>query len=233
VGVLRSLTRVPWTRLARTRRGRWPAAGWTLLTLLASLHARAIGIGSGAAHVMRGPFGIIVVPLVAYTIVGAVLGGGGLRAATRGVVALGAPSRGAAAATVLVATFASALASALLAAIVAVVAHGPLDAPLAVDLAASVAVAFLGGAAYGTYFCAGSAIGSGAARALFLVVDWLIGAGAGFGALFTPRGHLMSLLGDQACFDISRRASSVVLVLLVVGYGAVAIRLSRRPVAGR
>jgi hypothetical protein len=227
------LTRVPVARLARTRRGRVPALGWTLLTLVASLHARSIGLGSGADHVMRGPFGFVVVPLVSYTIVGAALGGAGLRGATRGLVALGASSRAAVAATVLVAAIASAIASAILAAIVTVVAHGPIDAPLPADLVASVGVAILGGAAYAAYFCAGSAIGSGAARGLFLVVDLFLGAGAGFGALFTPRGHLMSLLGEQPCFDVSRRASSVVLALLVVVYAAVAVRLSRRPAPGR
>ena len=66
-------------------------------------------------------------------------------------------------------------------------------------------------------------------RGVFLALDWIIGAPGGFGAVFTPRGHVMSLLGGQPCFELSRRASSVILVLLMLAYLGLAVRLARRP----
>jgi hypothetical protein len=224
-----AIARVPLARLLRGRRGRLPILGWGALAIVSAALARVDGLGSGADHVMRGSFGILIVPLLSYTIVSAALGGSGLRAALRGVVAVGAAPARAALASVLLSMFASAVACAVLAALVCLIAHGPRDAPLVSDVFGSSGVAIVAGAAYAAYFCAGSAIGRGALRAVFLVVDWALGALAGFGALFTPRGHVISLLGGPPCFDLSRRASSVILVALGVAYLAMAVRLSRRP----
>jgi hypothetical protein len=172
--------------------------------------------------------GFIVIPLVTYGIVSATLGGAGLRASIRGVVALGGAPVQAALGSVLVAMAASALVCGLVAAAVCAIAHGQGDPPLSADLPASFGVAVLSGAAYSAYFGAGSAIGKGAMRGGFLVLDWLIGSGSGFGALFTPRGHVTSLLGGVPCFDLSRRASSVALVVLALAYVALTLRLARR-----
>jgi len=64
-------------------------------------------------------------------------------------------------------------------------------------------------------------------RGVFLALDFVLGAAAGFGSLFTPRAHVTSLLGGQACFELSRRASSVVLVVLALAYLGLAVRLAR------
>ena len=116
----------------------------------------------------------------------------------------------------------------VLAALVCVLAHGSQDPPLASDLPTSLWVGALGGGAYAAYFCAGSAIWKGKLRGAFLAFDWIVGSGAGFGALFTPRGHVLSLLGGVPCAEISQRASSAFLVVLLAAYAAIAVGLTRR-----
>lgn len=224
-----ALARGPLARLARTTRGWLPVVGWALLGVVGALVART-SHASGADRVLRASFGPIVLPLLAYGVVSAALGGAGLRSSVRGVVALGASPPRAALAAALVATIGSAVSAALIGVLLCVIAHGPTDPPLSADLPATFGVAFVGGAAYAAYFCAGSAIGRGAMRGGFLVLDWLLGAAEGFGAVLVPRAHVASLLGGPACFELSRRVSSVALVLLAVGGLTLAVRLSRRTV---
>ncbi len=222
------LARVPAARLLRTPRGWLPILAWTLLAIASAVVARSRGSASGADHVMRGSFAFLVLPLLSYATVGAVLGAGGLRRAIRGTVALGAEPRRAALASVGVAVVSAAVLSGLLAVLVCAVAHGSQDPPLASDLPTSLWVGALGGGAYAAYFCGGSAIGKGTMRGVFLALDWIVGAGSGFGALFTPRGHVQSLLGGPLCADISQRASSLALVAILCSYAALALLLTRR-----
>lgn len=227
--MIRALVRGPLAGVTRTRRGLIPMAGWSALAVALATVSRTTGHAGGAGHVLRGPFGGAILPLLAYGVVGAALGGAGLRRAVRGPVALGAEPARAACASALVAILSSALVGGLLAGLVCVIAHGPGDPPLASDLPATVGVALVGAAAYGAWFSAGAALGRrGGLRAVFLVLDWLLGVPGGFGALFVPRGHLTSLLGGPACFDLPRRASSVLLVGLVFAYLALTVRLGRR-----
>jgi hypothetical protein len=222
------LARIPALRLVRTRRAWLPIAAWTLLAIVIALSARARGATTGADHVMRGAFAFLVLPLVSYGVVGGVLGSTGLRGGIRGVVALGAPPRSAALASVLVAIASSAALCGALAAVVCALAHGSQDPPLALDMAASFGVAVLGGATYAAYFSVGAAIGKGSARTLLLALDWMIGGGAGAGALVMPRGHVTSLLGGPLCADLSQRSSSVMLVVLLLAYAGLAVLLVRR-----
>ena len=224
----RVLARVPALRLVRTPRAWAPILLWTVVAIVIAIAARSTGSATGASHVMRGTFAFLVLPLVTYAIVGAVLGTAGLRQGIRGVVALGAEPRQAALASVGVAVAAAMAACGVLAALVCVLAHGAHDPPLASDLPTSLWVGALGGGAYAAYFCAGAAIWKGRLRGVFLAFDWIVGGGAGFGALFTPRGHVLSLLGGVPCAELSQRASSVVLVGLLGVYAAVAVGLTRR-----
>lgn len=226
--MIRSEVRSPLARLTRTRRGWLPIAGWAALALLSALMLRGPGRIAGAEHGLRGTVGVVVIPLVTYGIVSACLGGIGLRASMRGMVALGASPVRAALASVVVAMAASAAVCGAVALLVCVIAHGPGDPPLFADAVSSLGIACIGGVAYASYFAAGSAIGKGAMRGGFLVIDWLLGASSGFGAVFTPRGHVTSLLGGALCFDLSRRTSSVLLVALALGYVALTLRLARR-----
>ena len=222
------LARVPALRVIRTPRAWLPILLWTVVALVTALAARASGSSSGADHVMRGSFSFLVLPLVAYGVVGAVVGGAGLRRGIRGVVALGAEPRRAALASVGVAVVYAAAACGALAALVCVLAHGSLDPPLGADLPTSLWVGALGGGAYAAYFCAASAIGKGRLRGVFLAFDWIVGSGAGFGALFTPRGHVLSLLGGLPCAELSQRASSLLLLGLLLAYAGLALLLIRR-----
>ena len=222
------LARIPALRLVRTPRAWMPIVLWTLLAIVIALSARARGATTGSDHVMRGAFAFLVLPLVAFGVVGAVLGRSGLRGGIRGVVALGAAPRRAALASVVVAMASSAALCGILAAVVCALAHGSQDPPLAIDMAVSLGVAALGGGTYAAYFSAGAAIGKGNARTVLLALDWIIGGGAGAGALVTPRGHVTSLLGGPLCADLSQRSSSVMLVVLLLAYAGLAVLLVRR-----
>lgn len=221
-----TLTRAILGRLGRNRRGLLAAGAWAGLALASALRLR--GAATGADDALRRFFPLVVLPLLVYAIVSATFGGRGLRPSLRGYVALGAAPARAGLVALAVATAVSALASAVVAVAVCVIAHGPGDAPLVADVPLTFVSAFLGGAAYAAYFSAGSAFGSGALRGFFLAADWVIGSAAGFGALFTPRGHVASLFGGIRCFDLSRRASSVMLLVLTVGFFLLGSRLARR-----
>ncbi|MDR5382612.1 hypothetical protein RHO70_25865, partial [Salmonella enterica subsp. enterica serovar Typhimurium] len=96
--------------------------------------------------VMRGVFGVAVLPLLTYGIVSASLGGMGLRPALRGLLALGTQPSRAALSLVLFPMAASALLGAVVSVLVSVIAHGPGDAPLTSDLPATFGVTFAAGA---------------------------------------------------------------------------------------
>jgi hypothetical protein len=202
--------------VVRSRRAWGPVAGWALFAMLSALGSRVFGAASGADHVLRGAFGGIALPLLAFSIVSAFVHGGSLAESARGFLSLGASRREAAIATTLLALGLAAIASAVLAALVCVLAHGPADAPLASDALSAFGVAWLGGGAYAAWFLLGSLARRGALRSLLLVVDWALGMSQGPGAWLTPRAHLASLLGGPPCFELSRRGSSLALVGLTV-----------------
>ena len=222
------LARVPALRLLRTPRSWLPIAAWAALGIVSAIIAGLSGSTNGADHVMRGPFGFLVMPLVAYAVVGATLGRSGLRQGIRGVVALGAQPRSAALASVGVAIVISAVLAGVLGALMCGVAHGAQDPPLAGDLTTSLWVGALGGGAYGAYFSLGSAIGKGWMRGVFLALDWIIGSGAGVGALLTPRGHVHSLLGGPLVAEVGQRTSCLLLIVLLFAFAAGAVALTRR-----
>lgn len=227
--MMMALARVPLARLARTRRTWLVIGAFALVALVSALLVRAHGQTSGADHVMRGTFGRFVFPLLEFAIVGATVGPLGLRRGVRGIVGLGASPRRAAFVTALVAAAACALVGALLAAVVCALAHGPADPPLGADLFASTWIGALGGAAYGAYFAAGSAIGKrGTVRGVFLAADFIIGSGHSLGAALVPRGHVVALLGGPLVADLSQRASSIALLVLVAAWLGFAVLVSRR-----
>lgn len=224
------LARQPIARLTRSRRAWAVVAGWAALAIVSAVVVRANGETSGADHVLRGGFSRFMFPLLTYAIVGAIVGGAGMRKSIRGIVGLGAKPRSAAVATALVAAAACAIVGGVLFAAVCLAAHGPADPPLGRDLFASTWIGALGGAAYGSFFAAGSSFGrGGGGRGVFLAADFIVGGAAGAGAMLTPRGHLLSLLGGPPCADVSQRASSVMLVGIALASLAIVAALSRRP----
>lgn len=216
VPLTRLLVRAGFVQLARTPRAWTSAALWTAFAVVAAFVAKSGGVTSGASHVMRGSFADFVVPFVAFSVVGGAVGEGGLARSVRGFELLGARPRDAGLARALVAVGASSLVCAVLAAVVCLLAHGATDPPLVRDLPASFGVGALGGAAYGALFSLGSSIGKGGLRGFLLAFDWLTVDTPL--ETFVPRGHVVSLLGGPTCAELSPRASSVVLVLLVAAY---------------
>lgn len=224
-----ALARVPVARLTRTRRTWLVIAAWAIVAVIGALLVRAHGNTSGADHVMRGSFGRFVLPLLMYAVVGAAIGGTGMRRGIRGLVGLGSTPRRAALATAIVACAACAIFGGVLAAIVCAIAHGAADPPLGADLFASTWIGALGGAAYGAYFAAGSSIGkTGTLRGVFLAADFIIGSGAGVGAALVPRGHVVALLGGPLVADLPQRASSGLLIAITVLWLAVVALAARR-----
>jgi hypothetical protein len=221
--VIVALARPPMARLCRTPRVWLAVAAW---------YALAIGVArssQGASHVLVGIYAALAVPLMAYAIVGTVLGTRGIANCTQSLVTFGAPPARTAAVAILVAMTQCALAGAALAAAVAVVAHGPGDPPPARDALASAYAGALGGSAYAGWFSLGTAFGRrGGGRTLLLIADWVLGATRGAGALFTPRAHLRNVLGGAPPMDLSEAASAFALVVLAVVCTVAATQRARR-----
>ncbi len=220
--VVARLFRSPRTLLAI---GTWYAVGVAL-----ALTARAHGSSQAANHVLIGAFGAFLLPLLAYTLVGGALGTRSLSASGAPLVAFGPSPFRVAGVSLAVAMLATALASAALAVGLALLAHGTGDPPLGRDVIATAYVGSLGGAAYASFLSLGASFGRrGGGRAVFLVVDWLLGGAGGVLSPVCPRAHVSNLLGGAAPLDLPERASSVALVVLGLGFALVAaLRAGRR-----
>lgn len=223
------LARLPIARLVRTPRAWIVAGAWCALAVGMAVVMRSRGASHGADDVLIEAFGALVLPLLAYTLVGAALGARSMAGSTAAVAAFGASRARAAAATVGIAVAAPALGGALVAAAVALVAHGASDPPRTHDALVSAYAGALGGAAYGAWFSLGAGFGRrGGGRLLALLVDWVLGAGGGVMALLAPRAHVRNLLGGAPPMDLSERASAVALVVLAVVCALGAVARGRR-----
>ena len=121
----------------------------------------------------------------------------------------------------------SAAISALLAVLLVLITGSP--NPLAFDLLTSAWIGGLGGAAYASLFCFGASFGKhGGGRAVFLILDWIVGSDSSVGAVLTPRGNVRNLLGGAAPGELSQQVSAAVLVALVVFFTLLAARRVRR-----
>jgi hypothetical protein len=227
--VIGALARVPVARLARTPRAWLPVAGWPLLGVAMAAVARSEGAPNGADHVLVGAFGALVVPLLAYAIVGGAIAGGSLRASVAPTVAFGAPPARSAAVTVVFAALTAACLSAGLGALLAALAHGVDDPPVARDALISAYAGALGGAAYAALFALGASFGRrGGGRAVLLIADWILGSNSTALALLTPRAHLRNVLGGAPPWGLGERGSAIALVALAVLFASVAVRRTRR-----
>lgn len=228
--MIRTLAQPPIARLARRPRAWIAVAAWGALALAFAIAARQQRAAHGADHVLVDTYGALVLPLVAYLIVGATLGSQSLRASIAPVVGFGAAPARAAAATIGVAASASAALGGVLGAAVALVAHGISDPPLWRDAIVTAYAGGLGGIAYAAWFSLGASFGRrGLGRAGLLIADWVLGATSGAGALLTPRGHLRNLLGGVPPMDLPQRASAFALVAIALLCGAFALLKARRP----
>ncbi|HEX3345264.1 MAG TPA: hypothetical protein VHS09_11860, partial [Polyangiaceae bacterium] len=131
--MIAALARPPVARILRTPRALLALGAWSALAVGFALVAHSGGAANGADHVLVSAYGALVLPLLAYTLVGAALGGRSLAASTAPVVRFGAAPASAAAVTVAVAMTAGVVLGAALAAIVAMAAHGVGDPPVSGD----------------------------------------------------------------------------------------------------
>ena len=223
-----ALARPPIARLVRGPRAWLGVTAWAALAFAFAMAARQRGSAHGADHVLIDTYGALALPLLSYVIVGATVASQSLRASTASLVAFGAQPMRAAAAAIAVAAASCAVVGALVAASVALLAHGIADPPRMHDALASAYVGALGGAAYAAWFSLGASFGrKGGGRLLLLVLDWILGATGGAGALATPRGHVRNLLGGVPPMALSERASATALAVLAIVCALVAIRRSR------
>jgi hypothetical protein len=226
--VIAALARPTLARVTRRPRALLAVGAWCLLALGMAVASRARGVPHGADHVLIGAFGGLALPLLAYTLVGAVVGARSLSTSTAPVVAFGAPPGRAAAVTIAIGVLGCALFGAVLAAVVALAAHGAGDPAPAGDALASAYAGALGGGAYGGWFLLGSTLGRrGGGRTVLLVVDWLLGVGTGPTALVVPRAYLRCLLGGTGPLELSGRECSAAIVALGVVCVLVALQRAR------
>jgi hypothetical protein len=231
--LIAALARPPWVRLLRAPRARIAAGGWLAVAVAFAIVTRTRGFSHPADRVLLEAYGPLVLPLLAYALVGVVVSGGPLSAAVAPLTALGAPPARVAAAACAVACAACLAGGGLLAAVVDALAHGTADAQpareLARDVWASAYAGGLGGAAYGAWFALGASFGRrGGGRLVFLAGDWILGSNDGATAVFTPRGHVRGLLGGAPPMDLSSRASTGALVAIAVVCALAATRRARR-----
>lgn len=218
--------------LARLRRPRpiVVLAAWSALAVGFALIARESGAAHGADHALVDAFGSLVLPLIAYSLVGTAVGARSLPAAAAPLVTFGARPALVAEVVVAIAVAGCAVVAAVLAAVVAAVAHGVADPPVVGDVATSAYAGALGGAAYAAWFAFGATLGRrGGGRTALLVLDWLLGAGTGAQALVTPRAHLRAMLGGAAPLGLPERASAAALVAIAAAFAVLAVTRSRRP----
>jgi hypothetical protein len=227
--MIATLARPSLARILRTPRALLALGAWCALALGFALAVRSRGSANGADHVLVGAYGALILPLLAYTLVGAILGARSLVASIAPLVRFGAAPTRAAAVTVGVALAAGVAIGAVLAAFVALLAHGYGDPPVAGDALASAYAGALGGAAYTAWFAMGASFGKrGGGRTVLLVADWVLGLGRGAVAIVTPRAHLRNLLGGASPMEWSGRASAAALVVIAVVCVVVAVRRASR-----
>jgi len=224
-----TLARIPCLRLLRAPRAWTAITLWGAVAVIPAVLAKSAATGHGADHALLGMYSFIALPFLANAVLSGVLGRDGLGRSGLVLANFGAPPRRVAVFAVAVAVLASGLLGGGLGALVDAVAHGPLDPPLAVDLPGAFAGGALGGAAYAAFFSFGASFGTrGFGRTLFLVLDWIFGAGTSTSALLTPRAHVRALLGGAAPLDVPSRVSFAALVLMVVGFTLLATARASR-----
>jgi hypothetical protein len=210
----------PLGRVVRARGAAFPVLAWALFAVFVAALARPHT--TPVFDALTKGLGAVSLPLVAFALFGLVCPEGTIAAAARPLLFVGAPHARARVAVLVALVGTTALVAAVLGATVVLVAHGHADPPLGRDVAVSAGVSALGGAAYAVYYALGAALFGASGRGTFLVLDLVLG-GLGAGAILTPRGHVRALFGGAHVVDLSARGSSIVLVLMLLVFGAAAL----------
>jgi len=195
----------PFTRVLRHRSARLALFGWCAIALVMAFLAR--GRGDGSTHVLLGGYSRFALPLLCFAVVSAVSGRRLFVSAIEPLTLLGASRVRASAFTHLGTMMCTAFYAAILGVLVVLVSHGSSDPPLGHDLFVTCWVSALGAAAYASFFFAGSTLFGNFGRTLFLILDFILGAGDTTSALLVPRGHIRSLLGGSDVLTLSQHGS--------------------------
>jgi hypothetical protein len=198
------------------------------VALLAFLERRT-GARVAADRALVGPALGIVLPLLAHGAVARALGAARLDTALESIGRFGG-SRRAGALGVAVATAAVlAACGAVISGLAVLVVRAPADPRLVRDMLTSGWVGALAGASYAGWFCLASTLGKrGGGRGVALVLDFVLGAGAGAAALLWPRGHIRNLLGAEPVMGMPQWSATAVLSTLAVVYVGLCLSRVRR-----
>ena len=163
--------------------------------------------------VLRGAAFGLVLPLLAYFLVGLVVRMGPIGSAVQSLGRAGCNRRAAVVSVVFTVEALAAVAGACLAALGAWAATRGVSR----DFAAILLVGAAGGASYAALFCWGASVGSkGGGRLAMLGLDWLLGVSSSGWAMPWPRAHLRCLLGGDTVMGLPPSGSALMLILLIV-----------------
>lgn len=206
-----AISRIPFLRLARTPRAWFAIAGWMAVAVGFALALR-FADRDGVDRFLLDLWAPIAMPLLAMAIVSGAMGPEGTRAFARSVMPFGARGALVAIASIGSSAIASAIACAVTAAIGVVLVRGTTP-----DLAIAIWVGALGGATYAAYFALGSAFGpKGSGRGFVLFANWFLANAGTAGTCLSPYAQIRSLLGGPKAAEWSQRASSGILVGILI-----------------
>ncbi len=220
--------------VARERILRRPTALSALLgaalVVVSGIVERRMGSAGAVDRVLAATFNVVV-PLVAFAVVGEASGRGNLRDGVWAAARYGVARRDVALGAVGAASAAAAVLAAMFAALAVAVGHAEGNPPLAHDMFTSGWIAALTAVAYTGWFSLGSTFGRrGGGRWVPLVVDFVLGGGTGLAGALLPRAHAANLLGvldGAAPLGLPQASSSLVLVasaLVLTGLAALRCR---------
>lgn len=192
---------------------------WVLVVAIALVEAQRAPLRAPTRS-LHAAFGVVL-PLFSFYLIGQVTAGHRLGEEAWAVARFGWSRRAVVAGELVVAILASVAVWVVATATALPLAYAG-HAGAGADLLATLPVAALGGLTYAAWFAAGATFfARGRGRWAGLLLDALLGGGAGVLAVAWPRSHVVSLLGGTLVVGWSPRVSSVVLLVIVLLCGAV------------
>ncbi|HTJ84066.1 MAG TPA: hypothetical protein VL400_20240 [Polyangiaceae bacterium] len=214
---------------ARTRAVVATSLGTVLFAVLVAVLERR-GAHAGSADRALATCFRLLVPLSIAAISTLVVGPRNLRDATWPVARFGHPKEAVALGQLGLVTAVGALTTFVAITLAVLVAHVGVGAAassltLGSDLFTSGWIALLVGALYSAWLTLGACFGKlGGARAIVLVLDFVLGDTGFFGAVM-PRGVAYNLIGHASVMDLGQRSASAIgLATVVLLWGLVALR---------
>jgi hypothetical protein len=197
------------------------AVSFCTLAAWAERHAEP---STAANHALQGPAFGLAIPLAALSLVAMALGHRRLDRGVGSLDLIGTGRRFAVLGVLFGVGLVSALLGGLLGGITTWIAHGRFDGSVVMDMLASMWIGALAGAVYAVFFAMASTLGKrGGGRYLAFGIDWFLGSLTGAGAVVFPRAHTLNLLGAEPVLGLPQGASTLILLGLMGGFGALAV----------